>query len=139
MLWSNYRMRVKAPCVMNLAMFPFDEQKCTLAFEAYSYNIQEVQLVWHANPVTFLNAIDLPDFELTGFNTDRLRMHYPNGYWDQLQVSFRFKRRYGFYLFQVELYIGFNCWIVTLRRLLSGLLPDITYSDNKLGELPLGC
>lgn len=79
MVWSNYRMRVKAPCRMDLKMFPFDDQQCKLVFESYSYNIQEVQLSWHDHPITFLNPIDLPDFSLITTETRKVRLEYPNG------------------------------------------------------------
>lgn len=100
MVWSNYRMKVKAPCRMDLKMFPFDTQQCTLIFESYSYNMQEVKLTWHDEPVTFMSPVDLPDFSLKSYKTEKVRLQYPNGLWDELQVTFVFSRRYGFYLFQ---------------------------------------
>lgn len=100
MVWSNYRMKVKAPCRMDLKMFPFDTQQCTLIFESYSYNMQEVRLMWHDEPVTFMTPVDLPDFRLKSYKTEQLRLQYPNGLWDELKVTFVFSRRYGFYLFQ---------------------------------------
>lgn len=101
MVWSNYRMKVKAPCRMDLKMFPFDHQECSLVFESYSYNKQEVELSWHSDPVTFINPVELPDFQLQDFTAVRQTLEYPNGLWDELRVTFTFSRRYGFYLFQV--------------------------------------
>ncbi|VDL71176.1 unnamed protein product [Nippostrongylus brasiliensis] len=43
---------------------------------------------------------DLPDFDMVHFETKKENLLYPNGYWDQLQVVFTFKRRYGFYIIQ---------------------------------------
>uniref|UniRef100_A0A915L0H1 Uncharacterized protein n=1 Tax=Romanomermis culicivorax TaxID=13658 RepID=A0A915L0H1_ROMCU len=100
MIWTNYRMRVKAPCVMDLKMFPFDKQRCSLIFESYSYNSEEVKLSWHRDPVTYMNPVNLPDFNMIGHRTTNVRLKYPNGDWDQLKITFYFKRRIGFYIFQ---------------------------------------
>ncbi|KAL3082110.1 hypothetical protein niasHT_031139 [Heterodera trifolii] len=100
LVWSNFRLNVKAPCKMDLKMFPFDSIACQLIFESYSFNTEEVRLVWHENPVTMMERVELPDFDLIGWATDHQRLEYPNGIWDRAQVKFTFARRYGFYLFQ---------------------------------------
>lgn len=100
MVWSNFRMNVRAPCTMDLKMFPFDRIECRLTFESYSFNRDEVRLLWHNNAVTMMEKVELPDFDLIGWTTHRKQMDYPNGVWDRAQVNFTFARRYGFYLFQ---------------------------------------
>ncbi|CEF66640.1 Gamma-aminobutyric acid A receptor/Glycine receptor alpha family and Neurotransmitter-gated ion-channel transmembrane domain and Neurotransmitter-gated ion-channel family and Neurotransmitter-gated ion-channel ligand-binding domain-containing protein [Strongyloides ratti] len=100
MVWSNFRMNVRAPCSMDLKMFPFDRIECRLTFESYSFNRDEVRLLWHNNAVTMMEKVELPDFDLIGWTTHRKQMDYPNGVWDRAQVNFTFARRYGFYLFQ---------------------------------------
>ncbi|VDD92864.1 unnamed protein product [Enterobius vermicularis] len=99
-LWSNFRLKVKAPCKMDLKMFPFDSIQCQLVIESYSFNIDEVRLQWDEIPVTLMEKVELPDFDLTGSSTMLQRLQYPNGIWDRAQVNFTFARRYGFYLFQ---------------------------------------
>lgn len=81
-------------------MFPFDSIQCQLVFESYSFNTDEVRLLWHDVPVTMMEDVELPDFDLIGWATDHQRLEYPNGVWDRAQVKFTFARRYGFYLFQ---------------------------------------
>ncbi|KAH7720472.1 CRE-LGC-50 protein, partial [Aphelenchoides avenae] len=100
LVWSNFRLNVKAPCKMDLKMFPFDSIQCQLVFESYSFNTAEVRLLWHDIPVTMMEKVELPDFDLIGWSTDHQRLEYPNGVWDRAQVKFTFARRYGFYLFQ---------------------------------------
>ncbi|VDK64159.1 unnamed protein product [Anisakis simplex] len=99
-VWINYRMSVKAPCDLDLRTFPFDTQSCILVFESYSHNSEEVKLKWMDEAVTLMKQIQLPDFDMVFFRANNETMLYPNGYWDQLQVVFTFKRRYGFYILQ---------------------------------------
>ncbi|VDD93183.1 unnamed protein product [Enterobius vermicularis] len=98
-VWTNHRMSVKAPCDLDLRTFPFDVQT-TLVLESYSHSSDEVQLKWMEKAVTLTKNIQLPDFDLVSFNAYHEKMLYPNGPWDQLRVTFKFKRRYGFYILQ---------------------------------------
>ncbi|VDM15032.1 unnamed protein product [Wuchereria bancrofti] len=52
------------------------------------------------NAITLMKPVQLPDFDLVCYRTNNETVLYPNGYWDQLQVIFTFKRRYGFYILQ---------------------------------------
>uniref|UniRef100_A0A915IJZ8 Uncharacterized protein n=1 Tax=Romanomermis culicivorax TaxID=13658 RepID=A0A915IJZ8_ROMCU len=100
-IWLNYRMKLRAPCAINLRTFPFDKQTCYLVIESYSYNNQRVKLEWlHSAPLTFIRPIELPDFSLTSWSTVKTTLEYPNGFWDQLNATFVFKRRYGFFVLQ---------------------------------------
>lgn len=40
-------------------------------------------------PVTLMKKIELPDFDMVHFEVKKETLLYPNGYWDQLQVSRR--------------------------------------------------
>uniref|UniRef100_A0A914HWQ0 Uncharacterized protein n=1 Tax=Globodera rostochiensis TaxID=31243 RepID=A0A914HWQ0_GLORO len=99
-IWTNHRLSVKAPCALDLRTFPFDTQTCELLLESYSHNNEEVTLHWMAEPITMMKPIQLPDFDMIQFATKRVSVLYPNGYWDELQARFTFKRRYGFYILQ---------------------------------------
>uniref|UniRef100_A0A8R1XN20 Uncharacterized protein n=2 Tax=Onchocerca TaxID=6281 RepID=A0A8R1XN20_ONCVO len=79
-IWVNYRI--------------------TLRFESYSHNKDEVILRWMDNAITLMKPVQLPDFDLVSYKISNETILYPNGYWDQLQVTFTFKRRYGFYILQ---------------------------------------
>ncbi|VDM56276.1 unnamed protein product [Angiostrongylus costaricensis] len=100
LVWSNFRLNVKTPCSVNLKMFPFDSLSCEIVLESYSFNTDEVRLQWHDVPITMMEKVELPDFDLIGWSTDHQRLEYPNGIWDRAKVKFTFARRYGFYLFQ---------------------------------------
>ncbi|CAJ0565058.1 unnamed protein product, partial [Mesorhabditis spiculigera] len=47
-----------------------------------------------------MKDIQLPDFELVNFSDEYIEQQYPAGLWDELTVSFVFKRRYGWYILQ---------------------------------------
>lgn len=53
----------------------------------------------------------LPDFELTDVQHHRSTLVYTAGLWDQLEVVFKFRRLYGFYVLQVGLgeRVGYPC------------------------------
>ena len=67
-------------------MFPFDSIHCQLVFESYSFNTDEVNLQWHDVPVTMMEKVELPDFDLIGWGTDRQELQYPNGNWQRAIV-----------------------------------------------------
>lgn len=99
-VWQNHRMQVRAPCEMDLQAFPFDTQKCHLTLESYSYNSAEVDVRWFHEPLTLLSRGQLPDFYLQSTAIRKAQLQYPNGLWDQLKLTFIFKRKFGFYMMQ---------------------------------------
>uniref|UniRef100_A0AC35U5P3 Fucosyltransferase n=1 Tax=Rhabditophanes sp. KR3021 TaxID=114890 RepID=A0AC35U5P3_9BILA len=100
-LWSNWRIKSKGPCDINLRHFPMDSMTCFLTFTSYNYNIREVRMNWNDPlPVQIYKEIELPDFTLMNFSYVTVVKGYAAGDWDELTVSFTFKRRYGWYLLQ---------------------------------------
>lgn len=43
----------------------------------------------------------LPDFELSQYTWQKSQFYYPAGQWDQLMVTFYFRRAYGYYILQL--------------------------------------
>lgn len=101
-VWRNCRMRVTAPCEIDMKTFPFDQQSCSLVFESYSFNTQKLRLSWfEEKQVTFQMPVELPDFVLSRHRATYSRVDYPNGNWDRLNVTFYFSRKYGFFVLQL--------------------------------------
>ncbi|CAA94228.1 Acetylcholine-gated chloride channel subunit acc-2 [Caenorhabditis elegans] len=101
----NYRVRVKGPCSLDLSNFPLDLQKCSLIYESFNYNRQEVEMRWSdaEHPVFNLSKIMLPDFDLFEIQTERRQEPYPAGMWDELHVTIIFERRFIWYFMQAYL------------------------------------
>uniref|UniRef100_W6NP41 Neurotransmitter-gated ion-channel ligand-binding and Neurotransmitter-gated ion-channel transmembrane region domain containing protein n=1 Tax=Haemonchus contortus TaxID=6289 RepID=W6NP41_HAECO len=144
-IWLNYRVKVESPCSMNLERFPIDEQVCSLVFESYSYNTATVKIEWMPIPITVLDDISLPDFDLAGIRTFKHTESYKAGEWYRLTVELRFKRRYGFYILQfgniirslppVSYIKAIDIWMFTCVAFIFASLLElafVAYQDKKL-------
>ncbi|CAI2357724.1 unnamed protein product [Caenorhabditis sp. 36 PRJEB53466] len=99
-VWSNWRIKSTGPCVMDLSKFPMDSIECSLTFESFNYNKDEVFMRWSDPPLTIFKPIELPDFTMTNYSTSNKFQLYAAGYWSELNVNFLFRRRSGWYLLQ---------------------------------------
>ncbi|EJW83518.1 dopamine-gated chloride channel [Wuchereria bancrofti] len=100
-IWANYRVKVEAPCELDMSSFPMDVQRCTMTFESYSFNVDRVRLDWFETAVILDLQGKLPDFELTRYTWQKQQFYYPAGQWDQLKATFYFRRTYGYYILQL--------------------------------------
>uniref|UniRef100_A0A0N5BPR8 Ligand-gated ion channel 50 n=1 Tax=Strongyloides papillosus TaxID=174720 RepID=A0A0N5BPR8_STREA len=103
-VWTNYRLKLQGPCIMNLQRFPFDSITCFLTFESFNYNIQEVSMDWTPNGVSNMKEkMELADYELDHMNSIRKTEAYPAGLWHELTMEYHFNRRAGWYILQAYL------------------------------------
>uniref|UniRef100_A0A9J2PV68 Neurotransmitter-gated ion-channel ligand-binding domain-containing protein n=1 Tax=Ascaris lumbricoides TaxID=6252 RepID=A0A9J2PV68_ASCLU len=103
-VWTNYRLKLQGPCEMDLTRFPFDNVTCSLTFESFNYNTDEVQMSWSPLGVSKMREkMELADYELTGIENLRASEPYPAGFWHELTMRFHFKRRAGWYILQAYL------------------------------------
>lgn len=66
---------------MDLTYFPMDVQSCSLIFESYSYNVAEVRIRWRDwEPLSFMGARKLPDFEVTHYEYHADTLPYTAGF-----------------------------------------------------------
>uniref|UniRef100_A0A915CTN8 Neurotransmitter-gated ion-channel ligand-binding domain-containing protein n=1 Tax=Ditylenchus dipsaci TaxID=166011 RepID=A0A915CTN8_9BILA len=89
-VWLNHRVRV---------------QVLHLVLESCGYSTAEVRLRWMEwNPVTIASEqLQLPDFRFVNLTYEQGIRTYTAGQWDQLKVTFLFKRLYGYYILQAYL------------------------------------
>ncbi|TKR64972.1 hypothetical protein L596_025438 [Steinernema carpocapsae] len=103
-VWTNYRLKLQGPCEMDLTRFPFDNVTCSLTFESFNYNTDEVQMNWSELGVSKMREkMELADYELMDIENVRNTEPYPAGYWHELTMKFHFKRRAGWYILQAYL------------------------------------
>lgn len=100
-IWSCWRIKSKGPCMLDMRNFPMDSITCLLTFASYNYNRNDVRMLFNQpNPVQLFKDIELPDFDMVNFSISTSEQQYAAGTWDELTVSFLFRRRYGWYLLQ---------------------------------------
>ncbi|PAV66156.1 hypothetical protein WR25_20960 [Diploscapter pachys] len=103
-VWTNYRLKLQGPCRMDLQKFPFDNVTCTLVFESFNYNTDEVEMDWSAIGVDKMQKkIELADYVLTNISNKRTVEPYPAGNWHELSMDFHFRRKAGWYILQAYL------------------------------------
>uniref|UniRef100_A0A914GWE4 Uncharacterized protein n=1 Tax=Globodera rostochiensis TaxID=31243 RepID=A0A914GWE4_GLORO len=103
-VWTNYRLKLQGPCEMDLTRFPFDNVTCSLTFESFNYNTDEVEMDWTSVGVEKMREqIELADYLLIDIVPERNTVPYPAGYWHELTMRFRFSRRAGWYILQAYL------------------------------------
>ncbi|CAI4222225.1 unnamed protein product [Auanema sp. JU1783] len=103
-VWTNYRLKLQGPCLMDLTRFPFDNVTCSLTFESFNYNTDEVSMSWTEAGVSKMREkMELADYELEKITNVRNAEPYPAGLWHELTMMFHFKRRAGWYILQAYL------------------------------------
>lgn len=67
---------------------------------------------WEPVSIPDPSSKKLPDFELIEFGHDQQTLVYTAGLWDQLEVVFKFRRLYGFYVLQVRKKVLFKNFFI---------------------------
>ncbi|KAJ3644767.1 hypothetical protein Zmor_022472 [Zophobas morio] len=116
----SYKMTVQFNCQMDLKKFPFDYQRCKIAFSDWSNNAANVDLKWTQTP-PFYKAADLHFSEYimdeAEFNLGSDAGPYPGlpvGTFTKLTIEFKFHRDIGYYLldFFIPSYLlVFTAWV----------------------------
>ena len=94
-------------CMMNLSSYPFDIQHCPLEFEHYAQTIKNIRLKWHADAaVEVPPSLKIPGYHLLGTSLAETESKYSSGTYDNLKLTFTFKRSYLYVLYRVYIPIS---------------------------------
>ncbi|XGW16847.1 hypothetical protein V3C99_001915 [Haemonchus contortus] len=101
-----YGMRLTSTlsCSMNLRNFPLDSQNCTVEIESYGYTTSEVLMLWNQpKAVHGVEEADVPQFTITGFQTEDRVVRTATGSYQRLSLVFQLQRSVGYFIFQTYL------------------------------------
>ncbi|CAH1777615.1 unnamed protein product, partial [Owenia fusiformis] len=116
-IYMSKRLTIKATCPMHLQKYPVDTQICKLKFGSYGYTNQDMIYTWKSNTVEKSEAIDMAQFvldDIDTFSNENERTNFGLGNSSVLEVHFKLKRSFGYYLLQIYLpcyFIVMISWI----------------------------
>lgn len=111
-VYYSLRLSIRASCHVDLHMFPWDTQKCSLIIQSYSWASNDIRFFWHddgqqgASYVQSLKERPMAQYDLNEFilRAEQLR-NFQDGsdenLWSSLEALFSFRRLNGFYLIQI--------------------------------------
>ncbi|XP_072039497.1 neuronal acetylcholine receptor subunit alpha-9-like [Amphiura filiformis] len=120
---------LQTSCVIDARLFPFDTQRCPLRFGSWSYNLQQMNLVFlrpYENEKYFVeNGI----WELEEVVILREVVDYSQGLYPELTFTVVLKRRPEFYISTLIL----PCIMLSVLNLLAFMLPTASGEKVSLG------
>ncbi|XP_022096448.1 neuronal acetylcholine receptor subunit alpha-9-like [Acanthaster planci] len=120
MVYWNTPALFKSSCHLNMAYFPFDEQRCFLKFGSWSYHGFEIDLTNRSVSGDMSNFIDNGEFDVIDMPVSRNLVYYkccPMPFPD-ITFTLVLKRRPYFYLFNLLLPSLLVCFVTALNFLL---------------------
>ncbi|XP_048588651.1 glycine receptor subunit alpha-4 isoform X2 [Nematostella vectensis] len=103
----SQRMTVVASCMMYLRNYPMDTQSCSISFESYGMNNDDLLLSWKADPGDkYKNAVIISDnltmsqFALDEYHASKETFTYPTGTFTLLKLTFSIRRKKFYYVVQ---------------------------------------
>jgi len=99
----SIRISITCACSMHLALFPLDEQTCTLDIASYGWAKNDLVYVWkEGNPVQLAGNLSLPGgFKLGAFGSQYCDVKTTTGEYSCLRVDLLFARQLSFFLVTV--------------------------------------
>ncbi|XP_020903217.1 gamma-aminobutyric acid receptor subunit beta-like [Exaiptasia diaphana] len=97
------RLKSKATCKMDLRKYPMDQQTCHLAIESFSFDETDLKYKWK-NPVgsdVFIYDAEMAQFNVMSVVRNLKHPVYHSRRFSGLTVTFTFKRRTMYYIFQM--------------------------------------
>ncbi|XP_076308662.1 glycine receptor subunit alpha-2-like isoform X1 [Tachypleus tridentatus] len=109
-------------CAMTFETYPHDTQICTMKIESLSYTTDDLVFDWEPEtPLVVEDSIELPQHILIDKRLGYCTQVYSTGNFTCIQVSFKLKRRLGYYMFHT--YIP-TCLIVIVSWISFWIRPE---------------
>jgi len=100
----SIRISITCACSMHLALFPLDEQKCSLDIASYGWTKNDLVYVWKTsgNPVQLAPNLTLPGgFKLGAYGSEYCDVITATGAYSCLRVNLLFVRQLSFFVVTV--------------------------------------
>ncbi|XP_049850944.1 pH-sensitive chloride channel 2-like [Schistocerca gregaria] len=104
----SQRLKAVVYCWMKLEKFPFDQQRCSISLESWTYNTSQLILQWEREmPVTMNPSLHLTEYSLNDMWTNETEVTYTNpgfthgpfhGNYSTVSITFELQREIGFYM-----------------------------------------
>ncbi|XP_078658904.1 uncharacterized protein LOC144904140 [Branchiostoma floridae x Branchiostoma belcheri] len=117
---------------MKMHMYPLDAQNCTLQFETYGYTTEDLVYywLWGFDSVRGFENVELPHFDLGGYDTHETAAQYTTGQFSGLALSFVIRRNMGYFI--SETYLP-SCLVVAVSWVSFWISPDASAARVLLG------
>ncbi|XKL60246.1 hypothetical protein PGB90_001262 [Kerria lacca] len=92
------RLKVTLLCLMNLRKFPFDEQECPLILESWTYNTNDIILLWEQySPVVQNTHLHMTEYNLMSIWTNSTFVLYslPDDTWTTSEENYHYYGKFA--------------------------------------------
>lgn len=130
-MWSP-PARLRSSCKVNISLFPFDTQRCSLKFGSWSYEQAQVDMVSKRDKVELMNYVTSGEWDIVGTISVRHEVVYPidlNAVYPDVTVTLVMRRRRLYYVMNIL----FPCIWLNILSLLSFCLPPDSGEKITLG------
>ncbi|XP_066271083.1 acetylcholine receptor subunit alpha-like [Branchiostoma lanceolatum] len=120
-LW-NYPITIHSTCVMDIARFPFDVQKCPLKIGSWTYDSSKLKIVNRSETGDTNQFIENAEWKLLSFDLEVNHVEYsccPGVLWDDMTYTIVIQRRSTFFV----LYTVMPCAILAFMAVCGFWLP----------------
>ncbi|KAK8783961.1 hypothetical protein V5799_009674 [Amblyomma americanum] len=129
------KLTLTLSCAMNFASYPHDTQICSMQMESLSHTTDDLVFEWNdRDPPVVHTDFELPQLDLEQTDPQDCTESYSTGNFTCLQLTFKLKRRLGYYMFHT--YIP-TCLIVIMSWISFWIKPEAVPARVTLGVTSL--
>ncbi|XP_075729810.1 glycine receptor subunit alpha-2 isoform X2 [Rhipicephalus microplus] len=129
------KLTLTLSCAMNFASYSHDTQTCSLQMESLSHTTDDLVFEWNdRDPPVVHTDFHLPQLDLEYTDPQDCTKSYSTGNFTCLQLTFKLKRRLGYYMFHT--YIP-TCLIVVMSWVSFWIKPEAVPARVTLGVTSL--